>query len=109
MRMAGAGEIFRSAAKFHQYGCFVNHFTRFTPNNVNAEHAIGLRICENLYESFRGLIYLRTAIRGKWKFTNGISDAGLLQLFLGLADGGNFRRGIHNTWYNVVVHVAGLA
>src|SRR6201991_1837339 len=109
MSMTGAVEILRSSTKLHQYGCFVDHFARFSPDNMDTEHAISLRIRENLDETFRGLIHLGTAVCGKWKLTDGISDAGLLQLFLGLADRGNLGRGIHNTWDNVVVHVSRLA
>src|SRR5262245_16295406 len=99
MSMTGSSEILRSATKLHQYGRFVNHFARFTPDNVNAEHAVGLRISENLDETFSGLIHLGTSVCGKWKLTNGISDARLFQLFLGLTDRGDLGRGIHDTGY----------
>src|SRR5882672_985556 len=109
MGVAGAREILGGTAELHQYGGFVDHFAGFTADYMHAKHPIGLRICENLNESFRGLVDLGTAIGGEWEFAGGIGDAGLLQLFLGLADGGDFRRGIHNTWNDVVIHMTGLA
>src|SRR5215475_15995101 len=98
MSMTGACEILRRATKLHQHGRFVDHFTGFAADNMDTKHPVGLRICENLDESFRRLIHLGAAIRGKWEFSDGISDASLLQLFLRLTDGRYFRRGIHNTW-----------
>src|SRR5581483_11917471 len=109
MRVAGAGEILRRTAKFHQNRSFVNHFTGFDADDMHAEHAIGLRICENLHEAIRGLIHLGAAVGGKREFTGIIRDSRLLQLFLGLAHRRNLRRGIHNTWDHIVVHMAGLS
>src|SRR5215813_11104518 len=80
MSMTGACEILRRATKLHQYGRFVDHFAGFAADNMHSKHLVGLRICENLDESFRRLIHLGAAIRGKWEFTNSIGDTGLLQL-----------------------------
>jgi hypothetical protein len=68
MGMAGARQILGGTAKFHQYGGFVDHFAGFAADNVNAKHPIGFRICENLHESFRGLVDLGTAIGGEGEF-----------------------------------------
>src|SRR5258708_3061893 len=67
--MAGACQILGGAAKLHQYGGFVDHLAGFAADNVDAEHPIGFRICENLYESFRGLVDLGTPIGGKREST----------------------------------------
>ncbi len=109
MRVAGARQILGGTAEFHQNRGFVDHFAGFAADNVHAEHPIGLRICENLHEAVGGLVDLGAAIGGEGEFADGVGHAGLLQLFLGLADGRNFRRGIHNAWDNIVVHMAGLA
>ena len=85
MRVAGAREIFRTAAKLHENAGFMDHFAGFSADNVHAEHAIGLRICENLHEAVGGLVDLGAAIGGKREFADGIGHAGLLQFFLGLA------------------------
>ena len=50
MGVAGSRQIFRGTAELHQNAGFVDHFAGFTADNVHAEHAIGLRICENLHE-----------------------------------------------------------
>src|SRR6185437_2631627 len=88
---------------------FVNHFAGLDADDVHAQHAIGLRICENLHKAVRGLVDLGAAIGRKGEFADGIGMPCLLQLFLGLADGGYLGRGIHNTWDHVVVHMTSLA
>ena len=109
MGVAGPRQILGGTAEFHQNAGFVDHFAGFAADNVHAEHAISLRICENFYKAFRGLVDLGAAVRGEGEFADGIGDPRLLQFFLGLADGRHFRRGIHDAWDNVVVHVPGLA
>src|SRR5690348_2415942 len=109
MRVTSPCQIFCGATKFHQYGRFMDHFAGLAADDMHAKHPIGLRICENLHKSVSGLVDLRTAIRGEWKFSDGIRNASLLELFLGLADRGDFRRGIDDARDHVVVHVAGLA
>ena len=106
MRVAGARQILGGTAEFHQNRGFMDHFAGFAADNVHAEHAIGLRICENLHETVSGLVDLGAAVGGEREFARRVGDARLLQLFLGLADRRHFRRGIHDAWNNIVVHVA---
>ena len=54
-------------------------------------------------------IDLGAAIGGERKFADIVGDAGGFQLFLGFADGGDFRIGIDHVRNHVVVHMAGLA
>src|SRR5438552_1995392 len=75
MRVAGAREVFRAAAEFHENTGFMDHFAGLDADNVHAEHAIGLRICENLHEAVGGLVDLGTAVGGKGKLRDGISCA----------------------------------
>ena len=89
MRVAGAGDIFRTATELHENAGLMDHFAGLDADDVHAEHAIGLRIRENLDEAVGGLIDLGAAVGGKGKLPDGVSDARLLQLFLGLADGGD--------------------
>ena len=92
MRVAGARQILRGTAEFHQYAGFVDHLAGFAADDMHTQHPIGLRICENLHKAFRRLVDLGAAIGGEGEFTDGISDAGLLQLFFGL-DNENTSRG----------------
>src|SRR5258706_369702 len=78
-------------------------------DDMHAGRPIGFRFCENLHEAFGGLVALGAAIGGEREFSDGVGDARLLQFVLGLADRRHFRRGIHDPWYNIVVHMAGLA
>src|SRR3954471_2633146 len=52
MGVAGSREVFGGTTEFHQNSRFMNHFTGFAADDVHAEHAIGLRICENFYKTF---------------------------------------------------------
>src|SRR5215216_3195083 len=109
MGMARARQVFGGTAKLHQNAGFMNHFAGFAADDVHAEHAVGLRICEDLHETVSGLVDLGAAVGGEREFARSVGDTRLLQLFLGLADRRHFRRGIHDAWNNIVVHVAGLA
>src|SRR5271170_1446669 len=57
MGMARARQILGRATKFHQDRRFMDHFTGFAADNVDAEDPIRLRICENLHETFCGLVH----------------------------------------------------
>jgi len=109
MGVAGPREIFRGTAKLHQNSGFVDHFACFPADNMHAKHPVGLRICENLHKAVSRLIDLGTAIGGEREFAAGISNTSLFQLFLGLSNGGNFWRCIHNARNDVVIHMASLA
>ena len=86
MGVTRACQIFGRTAKLHQNAGFMDHFAGFAADNVHTEHAIGLRICENLHETVSGLVDLGAAIGGERKLARGVGDARLLQLFLGLTD-----------------------
>src|SRR5215212_11222189 len=90
MGMAGACQILGGTAKLDENAGFMNHFAGFAADDVYAEHAIGLRICENLHKAVSGLVDLGAAVGGERKFTRSIGDTRLLQLFLGLADRRHF-------------------
>src|SRR5580698_10179881 len=108
MGVAGPRQIIGGTAKLHQNSGFVDHFARFAADNMHAEDPVGLRICENLHKPVSRLVDLGAAVGGEREFAGGISYTSLFQLFLGLADGGDFRRCIHNARNDVVIHVAGL-
>src|SRR2546421_8291245 len=59
--MARARQIFGRTTKLHQDAGFMDHFAGFAADDVHAEHAIGLRICENLHETVSGLVDLGAA------------------------------------------------
>ena len=106
VRVAGSRQILGRTAKLHQNRGLMDHFAGLAADDMHAKHPIRLRICENLHETVSGLVDLGTAIGGEGEFARRVGHAGLLQLFLGLADRRHFRRGIHDAWDNIVVHVA---
>src|SRR6267378_5039332 len=59
--MARARQIFGRTAKLHENAGFMDHFAGFAADDVYAEHAVGLRICENLHETVGGLVDLGAA------------------------------------------------
>src|SRR5215207_10429959 len=81
MGMAGACQILGGTAELHENAGFMNHFAGFAADDVHAEHAIGLRIGEDLHETVSGLVNLGAAVGGEREFARGISDTRLLQLF----------------------------
>ena len=54
--VAGPRQILGGTAKLHQYRGFMDHFAGFPADNVNAQHPVSLRICENLHETVSRLI-----------------------------------------------------
>ena len=91
MRVAGAGQIFRRAAEFHQHAGFGDQFAGADAEDVNAEHAVGRGVGENLHEAVGLAHRARAAIGGEGEFADLVGDALGLQLFLGRADRGDFR------------------
>src|SRR6185312_86709 len=75
MGVAGTREILGGTAEFYKNTSFMDHFAGFAADNVHAEHAICLRICENFYKAFRGLVDLGTAVRGEGEFADGVGDS----------------------------------
>src|SRR5215207_10802459 len=79
MGMAGARQIFGGTAKLHENAGFMNHFAGFAADDVHAEYAVGLRICENLHKTVGGLVNLGAAVGGEREFARSVGDARLLQ------------------------------
>src|SRR5581483_1380365 len=54
------------------------------------------------------VIDLGATVGSEGEFAGVVDDAGLLQLFFGFTDGGDFRIGVNHVGDHVVVYVAGL-
>jgi len=109
MGVAGAGEIFGRAAEFHQHGGLGNEFAGAEADDMNAEHTVGRAIGKDLHETIGMAHGPSAAVGGEGKAADRIGNAGGLQLFLGAADGGCFRRGIEHARDHAVIHMAMLA
>ena len=107
--VAGAGEIFRRAAEFHQHRRLVDHLAGAEADDMHAEHAVGRLVGEDFHETVGVQHGAGAAVRREREFPDLVVDAGLLQLFLGLADRGDFGAGVDDARDDVVVHMAGLA
>src|SRR4051812_47549929 len=85
MGVAGAGQIFRRAAELHQHRRLMDHLTGAEADDMDAEHAVALLVSQDLHETVGMQYAARAAIGGEGEFADLVVDAGLLQLFLGLA------------------------
>ena len=107
--MAGAREVFRRTAEFHEHRGLVDQLACHGAHDVNAQHLVGLRICQNLDEAIGRLVGLGAAIGEEQELAGLVVDTGRLQLFLRLAHGGDFRRGIDHAGDHTVIHMARLS
>ena len=86
MRMAGAGDVFGRGAEFHGDRGLGDHVAGIGADDVDAEHAVGLGVGDDLDEAVGGQVDLGAAVGGEGKLADVVGDAGRLQLLLGFAD-----------------------
>ena len=67
VRMACPRKIFGGTAEFHQHRGLMDHFAGFRADDVNTQHAVGLRIGKDFHETIGGLIDLGARVRGERK------------------------------------------
>ena len=89
MRKAGTPQVFRSPTKFHKHGRLVDHLAGAEADDMRAEHAIRRLVGEDLYEAVRMQHGAGATVSGERELSDLVFDAGLFQLLLGLADGGD--------------------
>src|SRR5262249_45960095 len=107
--VAGAGDVLGRGAELHGNRSLRDHVAGVRPDDVHAEHAVGLGIGEDFHEAFGLQVRLCAAIGGKRKLAGIVGDAGLLQFLLAFFDRGDFGIGVDYVWDDVVVHLAGFA
>src|SRR5262249_20339774 len=88
---------------------FCDHVAGVRADQMHAQHAVGLGIGDNFYETIGGQIDLGATISGEWKLADVVGDTGSLQFLFAFADGGDFRIGVDHVGNGFVVHVARLA
>src|ERR1700722_3514580 len=96
MGVAGAGDVLGRGAEFHGDGGLADHVAGVGAENVHAEHAVGLGVGQDFDEAVGGQVDLGAGIGGERKLPGIIGNAGRFQLFLGFADGGDFRVGVNH-------------
>ena len=84
--MTGPGQVFRRTAKLHQNRDLVDHLADILAHEMRSEHAVGFDIGQNLDEPVGRQHRLCPSIGGERELADLVVDAGLLELFLGLAD-----------------------
>lgn len=72
-------------------------------DDVGAEQAIRLRVCQELGQPACIAVASRTAVRRKRKRASLVFNAGCLQLLLGLTDARDLGRGVGDGWHSVLV------
>src|SRR3546814_6789163 len=78
-------------------------------DDMGADHLLGLVVLEDLHEAGGHGHGARARIGGERELASLVGDARGLQLFLGLADGGDFRPGVDHARNGVVVDMRLLA
>mmetsp|Transcript_25000 Transcript_25000/g.54508 ORF Transcript_25000/g.54508 Transcript_25000/m.54508 type:complete len:257 (-) Transcript_25000:1017-1787(-) len=109
MSVAGAGNILGAGTVLDGDDCLGNHLPGVRADDVSAEDPVGFLIGQDLNKSLRTAVGPGAGVGGEGEGTNAVRDACLLELFLGLADGGNLGIGVDNAGDGVVVDVAGVA
>src|SRR5215207_1020421 len=94
MGVAGAGDVLGRRAELHRDRAFHYEVARLRPDDVDAEHPIGCRIRQDFHEAVRRAVDLGAAVGRERELADVVGDAVLFQLLLGLADGGDLRRGV---------------
>ena len=107
--MADAGDVFGGAAEFHDGHGFRDQFRGHRAHDVHAQDFIGLGIGDHLGKA-GGVAQRAGAAVGQEREAAGLVLAAFgLELLLGLADPGDFRRGVDDPRHGVEVDVAVLA
>ena len=106
--MAGARQVLGRSAEFHQHRRLVDQVARALADDVDAEHPVGRLVGKDLHEAFGRQHGARPAVGGERELAGHIGDAGLFQLFLGLADRGHFRLRVDHRRDDAIVHMARL-
>src|SRR5574343_613396 len=107
--VADAGQIFGSTAEFHRDNRFGDDFGGIGADDMDAEDAVGLLAGQNLHETGRIAHAQRTAIGQERHLAGLVRDTFGLERLLGLANPGNFRRGVDDPGNGVEVAVTSLA
>ena len=109
MRVADARDVLGAGAEFHCHHRFGDHLRGMRSDDVDAENAVGLGVGENLHETGGLVLAQGAAVVRERHLAGAVGHAFGLQLLLGLAHPGDFRRRIDNPGNGVQVDPAGLA
>src|SRR5690606_3865507 len=98
-------QVFGAGAELHGNGALLNQLGGARADHVNAQHAVGLGVGDDLDEA-GGLVGGHGAAAGGERRDADVDVHALgLQRLLGLADPGDFRVGVDNARDQVVVHL----
>src|SRR5690606_33587195 len=98
-------QVFGAGAEFHGDGALLDQLGRARADDVNAQHAVGLGIGDDLDETGGVVGGHGTAAGGERSDADIDLDSLGLQGLLGLADPGDFRMGVDHRRDQVVVHL----
>src|SRR5690606_32277177 len=109
VRVADAGQVVGRAPELHRQDALVDQLGDVRADQVHAQHAVGLGVCQHLHEAGR-LDHRHGATVGREGEAPGlVGDAFVLELLLGLADPGQLRLGVDHPRDGVEADVAGQA
>src|SRR3979411_1816727 len=84
--VAGARDVLGRFGEFHRDGGFGVPAVGVGPDDVHAEHAVGLGVGEDFDETVGLMVDLGAAVGGEREFSRVLGDAGLFEVFLAFAD-----------------------
>ena len=108
MRMTGTGDVFRRRTELDCERDLSNQGAGVGADNMRAEHAVRVRVFQNLHKAVGRLVDLGATIGREREFAGAVLHARFLQFLLGLSGRGDFRIRIDHARDRVVIHMAGL-
>ena len=104
--VADARQVVGRTAELHGQHAFVHQLGDVRADQVHAQDAVGLGVCQDLHEARRLDHRHGTAVGGEREAAGLVRDAFVLELLLGLADPGQLRLGVDHPRDRVEVDVA---
>ena len=98
--------VFSARAILDREGSRSNHLSCVRANDVHSKNPIGLLLHEELHDTLRVKVGLRTRIGKERELSDAVLDTGLLEFLLVLSYPGNLRMGVYDRWNCSVVDVS---
>jgi hypothetical protein len=103
--VARARNVLARCPVLHAYDPLRDHLPGVGADDVNAEDPVGLFVAKDLDHSVCGVDRSGPAVRLEGEDALVVRDPVLLQVLLGLSNGGDFRVGVDDPWDGLVVDV----
>ena len=99
-------DVFRARAILDSKDSLGDHLARVRADDVHAEHAVGLRLGNELDDTLGVEVRLRARVGREGELADIVLDTGSLELLLGLADPSDLGVRVDNRGNGIIVNVA---